>query len=122
MVNAFSKTEKQAKSFEVEVLYTTSHSFVQKRAGRTYFEKIIELILATRLNWGILKTKFWNCMLHAPFGKCCGSRNGFLAVFWVSNLSIVMGRECNIGCFKCAWLIYQGGNQIKLLSKRNRLC
>lgn len=50
---------------------------------RTYFEKIIELILATRLELRYSKDKILSLYsAHAPFGgNVVGLENGFLALF-----------------------------------------
>jgi penicillin-binding protein 1C len=62
--------------------------------------KIIELILATRLELGYSKNEIFELYAsHAPFG---GNVVGLEMASWRyfgCNLSIVMGRECNIGCF-----------------------
>lgn len=91
---------------------------------RTYFEKIKELILATRLELRLTKKEILNLYAsNAPFG---GNVVGLEAASWR-----YFGRKSN----ELSWaetaalavlpntpsLIYPGKNQEKLLNKRNRL-
>ncbi|MGJ8743918.1 penicillin-binding protein 1C [Polaribacter sp.] len=91
---------------------------------RTYFEKIKELVLATRLELRVSKEKiisFWSS--NAPFG---GNVVGLDAASWryfnrkASDLS--WAESATLAVLPNAPnLIYPGKNQHKLLVKRNRL-
>ncbi|WMI68763.1 penicillin-binding protein 1C [Mangrovimonas sp. YM274] len=96
----------------------------RKGKPRTYFEKAIELILATRLELRHSKETILNLYAsHAPFG---GNVVGLDAASW---------RYFNRSPFELSWaenatlavlpnapsLIYPGKNQKSLLEKRNRL-
>lgn len=91
---------------------------------RSYGEKLIELVLATRLEFRYSKQEILSYyMAYAPFG---GNVVGLEAAAW---------RYYNRSSFDLSWaematlavlpnapgLIYPGKNQIKLLKKRNRL-
>jgi penicillin-binding protein 1C len=92
--------------------------------ARTYFEKIKELILATRLEISVSKEKtltFWAS--NAPFG---GNVVGLDAASWryfnrkASDLS--WSESATLAVLPNAPnLMYPGKNQHKLLAKRNRL-
>ncbi|WP_418638620.1 penicillin-binding protein 1C [Winogradskyella sp.] len=96
----------------------------RKGQSRTYFEKLKELILATRLEFRLSKDDILNLYAsHAPFG---GNVVGIDAASW---------RYFNRNAYNLSWaesatlavlpnapsLIYPGKNQIRLLEKRNRL-
>lgn len=96
----------------------------RKGQKRTYFEKLKELILATRLEFRYSKDKILNLYAsHAPFG---GNVVGLEAASW---------RYYNQNAKDLSWaesatlavlpnapsLIYPGKNQTQLLNKRNRL-
>lgn len=96
----------------------------RKGQSRTYFEKIKEIILATRLEFKFSKKKILNLYAsHAPFG---GNIVGIDAAAW---------RYFNRSAHNLSWaesatlavlpnapsLIYPGKNQKLLLNKRNRL-
>ena len=96
----------------------------RKGQKRTYFEKIKELILATRLEFGTSKENILSYYSsNAPFG---GNVVGLDAASW---------RYFNRNAKELSWaesaalavlpnapsLIYPGKNQEKLLNKRNRL-
>ena len=92
--------------------------------GRTYFEKIKELILATRLEIRAHKEEiiaFWSS--NAPFG---GNIVGLDAASWryfnrkSSDLSWAEAATLSV-LPNAPNLIYPGKNQHKLLTKRNRL-
>jgi len=91
---------------------------------RTYFEKLKELILATRLEFRADKEKiiaFWSS--NAPFG---GNVVGLDAASWryfnrkSSDLSWAEAATLSV-LPNAPNLIYPGKNQHKLLAKRNRL-
>jgi membrane carboxypeptidase/penicillin-binding protein len=64
MVNAVQQNRKAGKVVRGGSTLTTSSSCPETGKGRTYFEKIIELILATRLELGYSKNEILNCMLR----------------------------------------------------------
>lgn len=96
----------------------------RKGQRRTYLEKSIELILATRLEFRHSKDKILNLYAsHAPFG---GNVVGIDAAAWryfnreASNLS--WAESATLAVLPNApSLIYPGKNQQRLLDKRNRL-
>jgi len=96
----------------------------RENKSRSYSEKLIELILATRLEFKYSKSEILNYYAtYAPFG---GNVVGIEAASW---------RYFNRSSFNLSWaetatlavlpnapsLIYPGKNQEKLLNKRNRL-
>ena len=92
--------------------------------SRTYFEKLKELVLSTRLEFSVSKEKilaFWSS--NAPFG---GNVVGLDAASWryfnrkATDLS--WAESATLAVLPNAPnLIYPGKNQQKLLGKRNRL-
>ena len=96
----------------------------RKGQSRTYFEKLKEIILATRLEFRLSKNNILNLYAsHAPFG---GNVVGIDAASWryfnrsPSNLS--WAESATLAVLPNApSLIYPGKNQIRLLEKRNRL-
>ena len=96
----------------------------RKGQSRTYFEKLKELILATRLEFRLSKDDILNLYAsNAPFG---GNVVGIEAASWryfnrnASNLS--WGESATLAVLPNApSLIYPGKNQKRLLEKRNRL-
>jgi penicillin-binding protein 1C len=88
MVNAFKQNRKAGKVVRGGSTLTQQVIRLTRNGkGRTYFEKIIELILATRLerNFRIV------CFTRSFWRKCGGTRNGFLALFWRAVSSIILG-------------------------------
>ncbi len=96
----------------------------RKGKKRTYFEKLKELILATRLELGTSKENILKLYAsHAPFG---GNVVGIDMAAW---------RYFGLPAYQLSWaesatlailpnapaLIYPGKNQLQLLNKRNRL-
>ncbi|WP_299259131.1 penicillin-binding protein 1C [uncultured Aquimarina sp.] len=96
----------------------------RKGQKRTYFEKLIELILSIRLELGTSKEEILKLYAsHAPFG---GNVVGIDMASW---------RYFGLPAYQLSWsesatlavlpnapsLIYPGKNQLKLLEKRNRL-
>jgi penicillin-binding protein 1C len=96
----------------------------RKGQSRTYFEKLKELILATRLEFRLSKDEILNLYAsYAPFG---GNVVGIDAASWryfnrnASNLS--WAESATLAVLPNApSLIYPGKNQKRLLDKRNRL-
>ncbi|GAL78456.1 multimodular transpeptidase-transglycosylase [Algibacter lectus] len=97
----------------------------RKGKSRTYFEKIIEIILATRLELSASKnTILTHYASNAPFGG--GNVVGLDAASWryfnrnANNLS--WAESATLAVLPNApSLIYPGKNQERLLKKRNRL-
>ncbi len=96
----------------------------RKDRPRTYFEKLKELILATRLEFRASKEEilaYWSS--NAPFG---GNVVGLDAASWrffnrkASDLSWAEAATLSV-LPNAPKLIYPGKNQQKLLAKRNRL-
>ncbi|MDT0558180.1 penicillin-binding protein 1C [Ichthyenterobacterium sp. W332] len=96
----------------------------RKGKSRTYFEKVIELILATRLEFRASKDEILaHYASHAPFG---GNVVGLDAAAWryfnrpAKDLS--WSESATLAVLPNApSLIYPGKNQERLLKKRNRL-
>ena len=96
----------------------------RKGQSRTYFEKLKELVLATRLEFRLSKDQILNLYAsHAPFG---GNVVGIDAAAWryfnrnASDLS--WAESATLAVLPNApSLIYPGKNQQRLLDKRNRL-
>ena len=121
----FSKTGKRAKSFVGEVRLTQQVIRLSRNGkGRTYFEKIIELILATRLELGYSKNEILELYAsHAPFGgNVVGLEMASWRYFGVQSHQLSWAESATLAVLPNApSLIYPGKNQIKLLNKRNRL-
>lgn len=96
----------------------------RENKSRSYWEKLIELVLATRLEWRYSKSEILSYYAaYAPFG---GNVVGLEAASW---------RYFNRSAYDLSWaetatlavlpnapgLIYPGRNQQTLLEKRNRL-
>ncbi|MBI1837208.1 MAG: transglycosylase domain-containing protein, partial [Flavobacteriia bacterium] len=97
---------------------------MRKNPPRTYTEKILEMVLATRIECGYSKKEILNIYVaHAPFGN---NVVGLEAASWR-----YYGRSSNqLSWSECATLavlpnapglIYPGKNHTSLLNKRNRL-
>jgi len=96
----------------------------RKGKRRTYFEKIIELILATRLELGYSKNEILELYAaHAPFGgNVVGLEMAAWRYFGVQSNQLSWAESATLAVLPNApSLIYPGKNQIKLLEKRNRL-
>ena len=96
----------------------------RKGQERSYWEKLIEVILATRLELSYSKKEILNLYAsHAPFG---GNVVGLEAASWRyygrSAHLLSWGEVATLAVLPNApSLIYPGKNQEKLLDKRNRL-
>jgi len=92
--------------------------------ARTYFEKLIELLLATRLELSKSKNNILNLYLsHAPFG---GNIVGVQAASWryfnKAPENLTWSQSATLAVLPNApGLIYPGKNKKHLLEKRNRL-
>ncbi|WP_278019644.1 transglycosylase domain-containing protein [Flavobacterium ginsengisoli] len=106
MINAFKQNRKAGKVVRGGSTLTQQVIRLSRKGkNRTYFEKIIEIILATRLELGYSKNEILEMYAStcSIWGKCCGIRNGFVALFWRSVQSIILGRKCSFGSFtECA--------------------
>lgn len=92
--------------------------------GRTYFEKIIEMILATRLEFRHSKEKILELYAsHAPFGgNVVGIEMAAWRYFGVQSNQLSWAESATLAVLPNApSLIYPGKNQHKLLKKRNTL-
>lgn len=96
----------------------------RKNKGRTYGEKLIELILATRLELGYSKDEILKLYCtYAPFG---GNVIGIEAASWryfgVNARQLSWAESASLAVLPNApGLIYPGKNQLVFLEKRNRL-
>jgi penicillin-binding protein 1C len=96
----------------------------RKGQKRTYFEKIIEVILATRLEFRHSKEKILELYAaHAPFGSnVVGLEMASWRYFGVQSQQLSWAESATLAVLPNApSLIYPGKNQQKLLKKRNTL-
>jgi penicillin-binding protein 1C len=96
----------------------------RKGKKRTYFEKIIEVILATRLEFRHSKEKILELYAaHAPFGSnVVGLEMASWRYFGVQSHQLSWAESATLAVLPNApSLIYPGKNQQKLLKKRNTL-
>ncbi|WP_445453014.1 penicillin-binding protein 1C [Flavobacterium sp. 25HG05S-40] len=96
----------------------------RKNKKRTYFEKGIEMILATRLEFRHSKEKILELYAaHAPYGgNVVGLEMASWRYFGVQSHQLSWAESATLAVLPNApSLIYPGKNQIKLLKKRNGL-
>lgn len=96
----------------------------RKNKKRTYFEKIIEMILATRLEFRHSKEKILELYAaHAPYGgNVVGLEMASWRYFGVQSHQLSWAESATLAVLPNApSLIYPGKNQQKLLWKRNAL-
>ena len=96
----------------------------RKNKKRTYFEKGIEMILATRLEMRCSKEKILELYAaHAPYGgNVVGLEMASWRYFGVQSHQLSWAESATLAVLPNApSLIYPGKNQIKLLRKRNGL-
>ncbi len=96
----------------------------RKGQKRTYFEKLIELILATRLEFSISKNEILSYYAsNAPFGgNVVGIETAAWRYFGRNSESLSWAETATLAVLPNApSLIYPGKNQQRLLEKRNRL-
>lgn len=96
----------------------------RKNKKRTYFEKGIEMILATRLECRHSKEKIIELYAaHAPYGgNVVGLEMASWRYFGVQSYQLSWAESATLAVLPNApSLIYPGKNQIKLLRKRNTL-
>jgi penicillin-binding protein 1C len=96
----------------------------RKNKKRTYFEKTIEIVLATRLELRCSKEEILNLYAaHAPFGgNVVGLEMASWRYFGVQSHQLSWAETATLAVLPNApSLIYPGKNQIKLQKKRNAL-
>ena len=96
----------------------------RKGKSRTYFEKIIEIILATRLELGYSKNEILEMYAaHAPFGgNVVGLEMASWRYFGIQSHQLSWAESATLAVLPNApSLIYPGKNQLKLVNKRNAL-
>jgi penicillin-binding protein 1C len=96
----------------------------RKNKKRTYFEKAIEMILATRLEFRYSKEKILELYAaHAPYGgNVVGLEMASWRYFGIQSHQLSWAESATLAVLPNApSLIYPGKNQLKLLKKRNRL-
>ncbi|OMQ10990.1 penicillin-binding protein 1C [[Flexibacter] sp. ATCC 35103] len=125
MVNAIKQNRKAGKIVRGGSTLTQQVIRLSRKGkGRTYFEKFIEIILATRLELGYSKNEILELYAaHAPFGgNVVGLEMAAWRYFGVQSNQLSWAENATLAVLPNApSLIYPGKNQIKLLNKRNRL-
>lgn len=125
MVNAIKQNRKAGKVVRGGSTLTQQVIRLSRKGkGRTYFEKIIEVVLATRLELGYSKNEILELYAaHAPFGgNVVGLEMASWRYFGVQSNQLSWAESATLAVLPNApSLIYPGKNQIKLLEKRNRL-
>lgn len=125
MVNAIKQNRKAGKVVRGGSTLTQQVIRLSRKGKRrTYFEKIIEIILATRLEFGYSKDEILDLYAaHAPFGgNVVGLEMASWRYFGLKSSQLSWAESATLAVLPNApSLIYPGKNQIKLLEKRNRL-
>ncbi|OCB77568.1 penicillin-binding protein 1C [Flavobacterium piscis] len=125
MVNAIKQNRKAGKVVRGGSTLTQQVIRLSRKGkGRTYFEKFIEIIKATRLELGYSKNEILELYAaHAPFGgNVVGLEMASWRYFGVQSNQLSWAESAVLAVLPNApSLIYPGKNQIKLLNKRNRL-
>ncbi|KOP40277.1 MULTISPECIES: penicillin-binding protein 1C [unclassified Flavobacterium] len=125
MVNAFKQNRKAGKVVRGGSTLTQQVIRLSRKGkNRTYFEKFVEIILATRLELGYSKNEILEMYAaHAPFGgNVVGLEMASWRYFGVQSNQLSWAENAVLAVLPNApRLIYPGKNQIKLLNKRNRL-
>ena len=125
MVNAIKQNRKAGKVVRGGSTLTQQVIRLSRNGkGRTYFEKIIEIILSTRLELRHSKEKILELYAaHAPFGgNVVGLEMASWRYFGVQSYQLSWAESATLAVLPNApSLIYPGKNQIKLLRKRNIL-
>ncbi|TDO78088.1 penicillin-binding protein 1C [Flavobacterium chryseum] len=125
MVNAIKQNRKAGKVVRGGSTLTQQVIRLSRKGkGRTYFEKFIEIILATRLELGYSKDEILDLYAaHAPFGgNVVGLEMAAWRYFGLKSSQLSWAESATLAVLPNApSLIYPGKNQIKLLEKRNRL-
>ncbi|WP_264536126.1 penicillin-binding protein 1C [Flavobacterium sp. N1736] len=125
MVNAIKQNRKAGKVVRGGSTLTQQVIRLSRKGkNRTYFEKIVEIILATRLELGYSKDEILDLYAaHAPFGgNVVGLEMASWRYFGLKSSQLSWAESATLAVLPNApSLIYPGKNQIKLLEKRNRL-
>ena len=125
MVNAIKQNRKAGKVVRGGSTLTQQVIRLSRKGkGRTYFEKIIEIILSTRLELRHSKDKILELYAaHAPFGgNVVGLEMASWRYFGVQSNQLSWAESATLAVLPNApSLIYPGKNQLKLLKKRNTL-
>ncbi|MDQ1164074.1 penicillin-binding protein 1C [Flavobacterium sp. SORGH_AS 622] len=125
MINAFKQNRKAGKVVRGGSTLTQQVIRLSRKGkNRTYFEKLIEIVLATRLELGYSKNEILDMYAaHAPFGgNVVGLEMASWRYFGVHSNQLSWAENAVLAVLPNApSLIYPGKNQIKLLNKRNRL-
>ena len=125
MVNAIKQNRKAGKVVRGGSTLTQQVIRLSRKGkGRTYFEKIVEIILATRLEFRHSKNKIIELYAaHAPFGgNVVGLEMASWRYFGVQSHQLSWAESATLAVLPNApSLIYPGKNQFKLLKKRNTL-
>ena len=125
MVNAVKQNQKAGKVVRGGSTLTQQVIRLSRKGkNRTYFEKLIEIILATRLELRHSKNKILELYAaHAPFGgNVVGLEMASWRYFGVQSHQLSWAESATLAVLPNApSLIYPGKNQQKLLKKRNNL-
>ena len=125
MVNAIKQNRKAGKVVRGGSTLTQQVIRLSRKGkGRTYLEKLVEVVLATRLELGYSKDEILELYAaHAPFGgNVVGLEMASWRYFGVKSNQLSWAENATLAVLPNApSLIYPGKNQIKLLEKRNRL-
>jgi penicillin-binding protein 1C len=125
MVNAIKQNQKAGKVVRGGSTLTQQVIRLSRKGkNRTYFEKVIEMILATRLESRHSKDKILELYAaHAPFGgNVVGLEMASWRYFGVQSHQLSWAESATLAVLPNApSLIYPGKNQQKLLIKRNNL-
>ena len=125
MVKALFQNQKSKKAIRgASTLTQQVIRLSRKNKKRSYTEKIIELLLATRLEMRYSKNKILNLYAaHAPFGgNVVGLEMASWRYFGVQSQQLSWAQSATLAVLPNApSLIYPGKNQKKLLLKRNML-
>ncbi|KVV13843.1 Penicillin-binding protein 4 precursor [Flavobacterium sp. TAB 87] len=125
MVNAMQQNSKAGKVVRGGSTLTQQVIRLSRKGKRrSYFEKVIELILATRLELGYSKNNILELYAaHAPFGgNVVGLEMAAWRYFGVQSNQLSWAESATLAVLPNApSLIYPGKNQITLVAKRNRL-
>lgn len=125
MVNAFRQNQKAGKVIRGGSTLTQQViRLSRENAKRTYFEKCIEIILATRLEFRHSKKEILALYAaHAPYGgNVVGLEMASLRYFGLPSHQLSWAETATLAVLPNApSLIYPGKNQQRLIEKRNRL-
>ena len=124
MVKAFQQNRKAGKVVRGGSTISQQVIRMSRKSKRTYFEKILEIILSTRLEFRYSKSEILDLYAaHAPFGgNVVGLEMAAWRYFGVQSHQLSWAESATLAVLPNApSLIYPGKNQEKLLKKRNAL-